>query len=139
MVLRLFWLGVIETRRPELSPRFFQVDLAPPILRFLCRLEGACCASELDEGMKGADIVVCTVLLWFLSVPPLLLNTMDLRTMLDARRNHERASNTPAYVIKDGLTISVLAFITAICIFCVQCVRVIWPRVFRGERHSAIS
>ena len=49
MVLRLFWLGVIEAKRPELSPRFFQVDLAPPILRFLCRPEGACCgATELD-------------------------------------------------------------------------------------------
>jgi hypothetical protein len=48
MMLRSFWLGVIETKRPELSPLFFQVDLA---LRFLCRLEGACCgASELDEG-----------------------------------------------------------------------------------------
>jgi hypothetical protein len=50
MILSLFWLGVIEAKRPELSPRFFQVDLAPPILRLLCRLEGACCgASELDE------------------------------------------------------------------------------------------
>ena len=51
MLLRLFWLGVIEAKRPEISPVFFEVDLAPPILRFLCRGEGACCgASELDEG-----------------------------------------------------------------------------------------
>jgi hypothetical protein len=51
MMLRLFWLGVIEAKRPELSPRFFQVDLAPSILRFLRHPEGACCgASELDEG-----------------------------------------------------------------------------------------
>ena len=50
MMLRLFWLGVIEAKRPELSPGFFEVDLAPPILRFLCRGEGACCgASESDE------------------------------------------------------------------------------------------
>jgi hypothetical protein len=41
MMLRLFWLGVIEAKRPELSPRFFQVDLAPSILRFLRRAEGA--------------------------------------------------------------------------------------------------
>jgi hypothetical protein len=27
----LFWLGVIEANRPELSPRFFQSDLACPI------------------------------------------------------------------------------------------------------------
>ena len=51
IILRLFWLGVIEVERPELCPRFFQDDLAPPILRFLYRSEGACCsASELDEG-----------------------------------------------------------------------------------------
>ena len=36
MVLRLFWLGVIEATRPELCPSFFQVDLAPTILGFLC-------------------------------------------------------------------------------------------------------
>ena len=49
-MLRLFWLGVIEAKRPELSPRFFEVDLAPSILGFLCRSDGACCgASELDE------------------------------------------------------------------------------------------
>jgi hypothetical protein len=59
--------------------------------------------------------------------------------MLDAERNHEHASNIPAYVVKDGLAMSVLASSTAICIFSLQCVRVIWPRVFRGERHSTIS
>ena len=41
MVLRLFWLGVIETKRPELFPRFLQVDLAPSILIFL-RRPGRC-------------------------------------------------------------------------------------------------
>ena len=51
MMLRLFWLGVIEAKRPQLSPRFFQADLAPPILRFLCCPEGACSGvNELDEG-----------------------------------------------------------------------------------------
>ena len=59
--------------------------------------------------------------------------------MLDAKRNYKHASNIPAYVINDGLTLSVLAFNTAICIFCLQCVRVIWPGVFRGERHNAIA
>ena len=86
-----------------------------------------------------ADIIVCIVYLWFLSALPLLLSTTHLRAMLDARRNHKHTSNIPAYVIKDGLTLSVLASSTAICMFCLQCVRVIWPRVFRGERHGAIS
>jgi hypothetical protein len=58
--------------------------------------------------------------------------------MLDARRNHEHGGDIPAYVIKDGLALSVLAFSTAICMFYLQCVRVIWPGYFRGEPHSAI-
>jgi hypothetical protein len=89
--------------------------------------------------MKGVDIIVCTVHLWLLSALPLLLNTTHLRAMLNARRNHEHANNLPAYVIKDGLALSVLASSTAIWMFCLQCVRVIWPGIFRGERHSAIS
>ncbi len=89
--------------------------------------------------MDGADIIVCTVYLWFLSALPLLISTTHLRTMLYARRNHEHASNIPAYVIKDGLALSVLSFSTAICMFCLQCVRVIWPGGFRGEPYSVIS
>ena len=42
VMLRLFWLSVIDARRPELSPLFFQADLAPPIIRFLSRPEGGC-------------------------------------------------------------------------------------------------
>ena len=135
MIPRLFWLGVIETRRPELSPRFFQVDWAPPILRFLCRPESACCVSW----MKGADIIVRTVCPWLLSALLLLTNAKHLLAMLDAKQNHEHSSDIPAYIIKDRLTASALAFSTSICIFCVQCVWVIWPRLFRGERHSSIS
>ena len=41
MMSSLFWLGVIETKRPELFLRFFRVDLAPSILIFL-RRPGRC-------------------------------------------------------------------------------------------------
>ena len=67
---------------------------------------------------------------------------MNLRAMLDARRNDEDsdANNYPVYFFfNDGLAAPVLAFSTSICMFCVQCMRVIWPRVFTGERHSAMS
>ena len=37
IVFRLFWLGVIEATYPALCPSFFEVDLAPAILRFLFR------------------------------------------------------------------------------------------------------
>ena len=59
--------------------------------------------------------------------------------MLDARRNHEHASNIPASDIRDGVSLSWLAFGTYIYMFCMQGMRVIRPRVFGGERHSAIS
>ena len=57
---------------------------------------------------------MCVVHLWFLSALPLLLSTTHLRAMLDVRRNHEHTSDIPAYVVKDGLALSVLAFSTAI-------------------------
>ncbi|KAF8481728.1 hypothetical protein DFH94DRAFT_405760 [Russula ochroleuca] len=115
LALVLYWLGVIEATRPGLSPCFFKVDLAPPILRFLSRSE---------------------VHLWFLSVLPLLSTTTQLRAMLDARRDDEHASRIPAHVNKDGLTLAMLAFSTTVCIFCLQSVKAVWPRGFRGEHHN---
>jgi hypothetical protein len=82
--------------------------------------------------------MVCTAQLWFLSVPPLLLNTKQLRAMLDARRDDELASGIPAYQIQDELTLAVLAFSVSICIFGLQCLRIVWPRGFKGECHSMI-
>jgi hypothetical protein len=69
MLCRSLWLAAIEAKRPELYPRFFQIDLAPFILNFLRRHDGGCCG----ELMKGADYLLCTVHLWFASVLPLLL------------------------------------------------------------------
>lgn len=127
MALRLFWLGVVEATRPESCPLFFQVDLAHPILRFTCRPEGGC----YSGWMKRADLIVCPVHLWFLSVLPLLSDTTQLRAMLDTRDEHG--------ISKDGLALAVLAFSTTVCIFCLQCVRVVWPNGFEGESHSMIS
>ena len=89
--------------------------------------------------MKGADIIVCTVHIWLLSFLPLLISTMHLRGVLDIWRNHGHAGNIPAYVIEDGLAMSVFAFITTIFVFCMQGVRVFRPGVFIGERHNATS
>jgi len=108
---------VIEARRPELSPGFFQADLAPPILKVLRRPEAQ---------------------LWFLSVPPLLLSTNQLRAMLDVRRDDELASGIPAYQIQDGLTLAVLAFSVSICTLCLQCLRIVWPRGFKGTTHHVL-
>jgi len=35
----LYYLGLLQDKRPEIFPGFFQVDLAPPILKFTCRSE----------------------------------------------------------------------------------------------------
>ena len=40
MSVRSLWLAVVETKRPELCPAFFEADLAPCILTFLCRGDG---------------------------------------------------------------------------------------------------
>jgi hypothetical protein len=60
---------VVETSRPELCPRFFEVDLAPWILKFLRRHDGGFRGGL----MKDADSTLYTVHLWFGSVLPLLL------------------------------------------------------------------
>ena len=90
--------------------------------------------------MKVAD-VVCTVYFWFLSALLLLPNsTTDLRTVLDARRNHEHASDIPEYVITKGrLALSMILYSLVTCGFCLTCVKVIWPKVFKGECHNAVS
>ena len=89
--------------------------------------------------MKGADYIVCSVHLWFLSVLPLLSSATQLRAMLDARRDNEHASGIPPHVVKDGLILAVFAFSTAVCVFSMQCVKAVWPRGFRGECHNVIS
>ncbi|KAI9511884.1 hypothetical protein F5148DRAFT_1167117 [Russula earlei] len=112
LALVLYWLGVIEAERPESSPLFFQTDLAPPILNFLSRPEAQ---------------------LWFLSIIPLLLSLTQLRAMLDPGRYDQ--NGIPAHLLKDGLTLAVLAFSVAIFNFCLQILRVVWPRGFKGTVH----
>ena len=40
MALRLYYVKLIHDKRPETCPRFFQVDLGRPILKFVWRQEG---------------------------------------------------------------------------------------------------
>ncbi|KAN0117959.1 hypothetical protein V8E52_005546 [Russula decolorans] len=114
LALILFWLGVIEAKRPGLSPRFFEDDLAPPILSFLCRRE-----------VHG----------WCLIVSSLLLSMRGLRATLDARRNYEYGNNMPVF----AMPVFVIYSSIAICTICLGCVRAIWPSAFRGTRRPAFS
>jgi hypothetical protein len=42
LTLRLYYLGLFQDSRPDICPNFFQLDLAPPILKFVCLSEGEC-------------------------------------------------------------------------------------------------
>ena len=70
MLVRSVWLGVLEAKRPELCPVFFEVDLAPFILNFMSRHDGGC---RYGEWMKISDCILYTVHLWFAPFLPLLL------------------------------------------------------------------
>lgn len=59
MLSRSVWLGVIELSNPKLCPGFFEVDLAPYLLRPLRRDDGRC--GQCDELMKGAESVDFTL------------------------------------------------------------------------------
>lgn len=84
MFIRSVWLAVIEAKRPELCPGFFEVDLAPFILKFVCRHDGGCRCGEL---MKSADCILYTVHLWFASFLPLLLAVKTVLFMEPIKRN----------------------------------------------------
>ena len=90
--------------------------------------------------IKGADIIMCTVYynLFLLAVLLLLVASL-LQVILDPCRGFEHPGNIPARIIEDRFAQSVLAWSIATCVFCLQCIRAIWSRVFRGEYHSVIS
>lgn len=90
-LVRSVWLGVIETKRPELCPRFFETDLAPCILKFLYRVDGECYCGGL---MKSADWILHTVHLWFASALPLLL---AVKTMSFVERTKDFATTDGVY------------------------------------------
>jgi hypothetical protein len=84
MLVRSVWLGVLEAKRPELCPGFFEVDLAPFILNFVCRHDGGCCCGEW---VKSADCILYTVHLWFASFLPLLLAVKTLLFVESIKRD----------------------------------------------------
>ena len=63
VLVRSYWLGLIEDKRPELCPGFFEVDLAPRILRrlrpvltfltFLWRNDDGECCGYIDGSRRA--------------------------------------------------------------------------------------
>ena len=125
--IRSFWLAVIETTRPELCPRFFELDLAPFILRFikvLFRNDGG----YYGELMRGFDDIHCSVFLWLTSVLPLLWAVDYKRQVAKYAASSELAQSN-----KDGSTNFMLGVSMAIFLFCLHGLGVVWPKGFDGE------
>ena len=137
MIIRLFWLGVIETERGENYPHFFKVDLIPPIWRFLRRDEGGCDAS--GELMNGADY--CTVHFWFASLLTLLLAVDSMSSKRHIMRKLPGDASGEFWVRPDDYspTLLVLAICVAVLIFCLHSSHVLWPSRFKSKCHSMVS
>ena len=128
-LIRSFWLAVIETTRPELCPRFFEIDLAPCILGFikvLFRNDGGCCG----DLMKGSDDIHYAVFLWLTSILPLLWAVDQKRQVAEYAASSELAQSN-----KDGSIEFMLGVSMAIFLFYLHALRVVllWPRGFDGE------
>jgi hypothetical protein len=132
MVARSVLLAVIENKRPDLGQWFFEVDLAPPILWFLCRRTGGCCGELMD---LNVDCNFCTVHLWFASIPPLLLS---VTMMVDATvwsRKYEPAQKGKNIFIFIKISWSILACVT-ISLFLICGLRVFYKRGYDREYTS---
>jgi hypothetical protein len=131
MLVRSFWLGVAETSRPELCPGFFEVDLAPCILKFLRRDDGR----YFGVFVSGTNGVLCTVYHWLASVLPLLLAVEALSFVEPTRRTKFATSEQ---FIKDGPTQIVLGASMTVFRFCLYGLKVLWPKSFEGKlpRHD---
>ena len=85
-------------KRAESFPGFYEVNLAPPIWRFIYRSEGERCiilsiVVLLRE--RFADHMVFTVYLFLLSLPPLWSAVALIRSALDVRRRAEPGNALP--------------------------------------------
>jgi len=93
---------VIETTRPELCPRFFEVDLAPFILRFI-------------KVLFRND-----VFLWLTSFLPLLWAVDQKRQVAEYAASSELVQSN-----KDGSTEFMLGVSMALFLFCLHGLRVV--------------
>jgi hypothetical protein len=131
MVVRSLWLGVIENKRPDLCPWFFEVDLAPPILRFLGRYSymRGCCGELTD---LNVDRRFCTVHIWFASIPPVLLSVTMVADGGRLRKYEPAQKDKNRFVeILGGF----LVFMT-ISLFFLCGLRVFWKRGYDRESTS---
>ena len=136
MFISSLWLGVIEATCPKLCPKFFEVDLAPHILEFLGRRDGGYCG----ELMRAADFILCTVLGCFVFSLPLLLAVEGMPFLEDVKRSIAEYPATTSETREalaqfnwDGPTQFELGFFLVVFIFCILCLKVLWPRFFEGK------
>ena len=92
--------------------------------------------------MKDADCILCTVFLWIASVLPLILAVEGVSFIVHIKRQvvEDVTSSDDAVRILAQLsnggpthTQAVLGISVAVCLFSLIGLRVVWPRVFKGE------
>ena len=86
--------------------------------------------------------ILCTVYFGFPSVLTLLLaveSTLSFARDTKKQTAKNAGSEVSAQFSEDGLTRLVLATCTAICLVCLHCLRVVWPRKLRRKCHSMVS
>ncbi|KAH9998109.1 hypothetical protein BJV74DRAFT_825301 [Russula compacta] len=109
LAIVLYWLSTLEARCPEMWPLFFEVDYAPPILKFICRPE------------------VRALPFTFLSIIPVGMAAKRVRAVLDVRPYVK--AGLPNFA--DGIFIMAMAgLLMAIFSFLQQVRRAVVPHRF---------
>jgi len=117
-VLRLYYVGLLQDKRPEICPLFFQVDWAPSILGFIRRSEGErrSVVSVRCHGTlaKGANCMGLTVHHFFFLLSPvqpavvLLQYAMKVRGeqgFMIGNRYFERSASS-SIIITNAVTVA---------------------------------
>lgn len=129
MVVRSLWLGVIENKRPDLCPWFFEVDLAPTILRFLGRYARGCCGELMDFNV---DCRFCTVHVWLASIPPVFLSVTMVVDGGRLRKYEPAQKDKNIFVeILGGILVFMTISLSSLCGS-----RVFWKRGYDRESTS---
>ncbi|KAF8473096.1 hypothetical protein DFH94DRAFT_150887 [Russula ochroleuca] len=155
-----FWLGVIESKRPELCPQFFEVDLAPCVLKFLRRDDVLVWLTSVlplllvvesksssvvypdrersfkwvwDE-MLGFGRNFTTVRVEKVGPTWVVITTTfeDSYNLGDPNKPHSRSTKI-TQLYENGYILHALGAFMAVFLFCIHGSRVLWPRPFQGK------
>jgi len=85
---------------------------------------GDCRCVGCDDLMKGADSILCTVIIWLFTILPLLL---AVEGMSFVEHGKQHTSEVAAQFSEEGLTLFVLGVSAVVFVFSLRGLRVLWP------------